>query len=183
VIGLEAVPEQLGTYQRAGFTASHTTVSYQGSIPHGREQRDPRVRALEPGDMAAVVTLDALCSPHERSGLLAVWFAASATTPFVYHDRGEVTGFGVIRPSRTGHRIGPLIANTPQVALALYDALTAAHPGEPVCLNCPEPNAAGRDLARERGLVRTSHTVRMYSQQVRRTGLARCYSIASLAWG
>jgi GNAT superfamily N-acetyltransferase len=183
VIGLEAVPEQVKTYERAGFTASHSTVGYHGCISYGRRRSDPHVKALEPGDLAAVAALDALCSPHGRTGLLAAWFAAPATTTVVYRDRGEVTGFGAVRPSRSGHRIGPLIANTPQIALALYDALTAAHPGDPVHLNCPAPNTAGSDLAHQRGLIRTSHTVRMYSRPVRPSAMARCYSIASLAWG
>lgn len=183
VIGLDSVPGRLETYRGAGFTDAHTTLSYQGAIAPLRGRLDLRIRPFEPGDRAAVTALDALCSPHERAGFLAAWFAAPATRTLVYQDRGEVTGFGSIRPSRAGHRIGPLIANTPQVAAALYDALTADFVGDLVCVNCPEPNTAGCDLARARGLIRISHTVRMYSAPVRPTGLARCYSTASLAYG
>lgn len=183
VVGLDAVPQELETYRRAGFTPSHATISYQGIIPHGPKPRNAHVRPLEPDDRNAVIALDALCSPSERSGFLAAWFAASGTRTLVYRDRHEVTGFGSIRPSRTGFRIGPLISNTPAVALALYDGLTAEHPGELVWINCPEPNTVGCDLARERGLIRDSHTTRMYSRPVRPTALACCYSIASLAWG
>jgi hypothetical protein len=141
------------------------------------------VRPVEPGDRAAIIGLDTLCSPHERSTFLAAWLAAPGTRALVYRDRDEVTGFGVIRPSRSGYRIGPLIANTSAVALALYDALTAPYPGEQVFLNAPEPNTSAHDLAARRGLKRTAHTVRMYSQPVRPTGLARSYSIAAPAWG
>jgi GNAT superfamily N-acetyltransferase len=183
VIGLEAVPEQLETYRRVGFTASHTTISYQGIIPRGSRPNDRRIREFEPDDFEPMIALDALSSPHERSEFLAAWMAATATLTLVYDDGCAVTGFGMIRPSRTGVRIGPLIADTPATALALYDALTAACPGELVWLNCPEPNVAGADLARRRGLLRASHTVRMYSHPVRPTALSSCYSIASPAWG
>ncbi|MBR7827815.1 GNAT family N-acetyltransferase [Actinospica sp. MGRD01-02] len=184
VIALDAVPERIGTYERAGFTASHTTIGYHGTIHGGRTRAHPRVRPPEPGDRAAIVALDAACSPFERSGFLTVWIAADSTRTLVYQERdGQVTGFGAIRPSRAGYRIGPLIATHPQAASVLFDALTAPHPGEQVVLNCPEPNPGGRELARERGLSRASHTIRMYSHPVRPTALSHSYSTASLAWG
>jgi GNAT superfamily N-acetyltransferase len=184
VIALDAVPDRVGTYEAAGFTAAHTTVGYHGTIKPGRSAPDRRIRPLESGDRVAVVGLDAVSSPVERSAFLAVWFAAAGTRTLVYEDRqGRIAGFGSIRPSRCGYRIGPLIAEQPEAAHALFDALSSPLEGEEVVLNCPEPNLAGRELAREHSLFRASHTVRMYSRPVRPSALAHCYSIASLAWG
>lgn len=50
-------------------------------------------------------------------------------------------------PHRPAHRRG-----SPDVALALFDALTASHEGELVRLSCTELNRSGADLARSRGL-------------------------------
>lgn len=184
VIALDAVPDRVGTYEGAGFTTAHTTIGYHGTVRAGRTRSQPRVRPLESGDRTAIVALDAACSPFERSAFLAVWIAANSTRTLVYQEPGgEITGFGAIRPSRCGYRIGPLVAQHEQAAAALFDALTAPHAGEQVVVNCPEPNAAGCDLARERGLFRASHTVRMYSHPVRPAALTHSYSTASLAWG
>ena len=184
VVALDAVPDRVETYEAAGFTAAHTTIGYHGTIGAGRASTDRRIRPLESGDRAAVARLDALCSPFERSAFLSVWLDASGTRALVYEDRrGEITGFGAIRPSRSGYRIGPLIAEAPEAAGALLDALTSPLEGEEVVLNIPDPNTAGCELARGRGLLRASHTVRMYSRPVRPAALAHCYSIASLAWG
>jgi GNAT superfamily N-acetyltransferase len=184
VIALDAVPDRVGTYESAGFTTAHTTIGYHGTIHAGRTRSHPSVRPLESRDRAAIVALDAACSPFERSAFLAVWIAANSTRTLVYQEpAGEITGFGAIRPSRSGYRIGPLIAQHENGARALFDALTAPHAGEQVVLNCPEPNTAGCEIARERGLFRTSHTVRMYSHPVRPAALTRSYSTASLAWG
>lgn len=183
-IALDAVPDRIGTYERAGFTTAYTTIGYHGTIRAGRTGGHRRVRPLEAGDRTAVVALDAACSPFERSAFLAVWIAANSTRTLVYQEPGgEITGFGAIRPSRSGYRIGPLIAQHEQAAAALFDALTAPHAGEQVVVNCPEPNTAGCDLARGRGLFRASHTVRMYSHPVRPAALTHSYSTASLAWG
>jgi len=183
VIGLEAVPGELETYRRAGFTTSHNTICYRGTIPDRAAPQNPGVRAMTSADHEAVAALDALCSPHPRPGFLTAWLKVEGAEALVFCNRHEITGFGVARPSRTGRRIGPLIANTPFAARALYDALTAAHPGEPVYLNAPEPNTAAHDLAREQGLTEDSYTIRMYSRATRPVGLTRNYSIASLAWG
>lgn len=183
VVGLEAVAEELETYSRAGFTASHATIGYQGTIPRRPKSSDRSIRPIEPADRDAIVRLDAVCSPFARPAFLAAWLAANGTRALVHCDQHEITGFGVIRPSRTGQRIGPLVANTPAIALALYDALTADHQGERVYLNAPEPNMAAADLASQRALKQASRTVRMYSHPVRPTGLSRNYSIGSLAWG
>ena len=184
VIGLDAVPDRIGTYESAGFTTAHSTIGYHGTIRAARHGEKRSVRPIEPGDRAAITRLDAACSPFERSAFLAVWIAADSTRTLVHHEPdGEITGFGAIRPSRAGYRIGPLIAQHEHAAGALFDALTAPHPGEQVVVNCPEPNTAGRELARDRGLMRASHTVRMYSQPVRPVALTHSYSIASLAWG
>lgn len=184
VIALDAVPDRITTYEAAGFTATHTTIGYHGATGPGRGCTDRRIRPLEAEDLAYVCALDAVCSPFERSAFLSVWFGASGTRTLVYEDRrGKITGFGAIRPSRSGYRIGPLVAEAPEAAAALFDALTAPLDGEQVVLNCPEPNAFGSEIARERGLARASHTVRMYSHPVRPSALAHCYSIASLAWG
>lgn len=184
VIGLDTVPERLATYRDAGFTAAGATFTYQGAIARtfGRPA-DTHIRDLESSDYEAVVALDAACSPFERSAFLAAWLAANGTRTLVYADRGQVRGFGAIRPSRAGYRIGPLIAENPQAALALFDALAAPYPGELVYLNCPELNGPGGDIARSRGLERVGHTVRMYSHPVRPTAILRCFSTASLAWG
>ena len=184
VIALDAVPDRTRTYEVAGFTAAHTTIGYHGTAKPSRACTDRRIRPLEDADLATVAGLDAVCSPFERSSFLSVWFGASGTRTLVYENRGgRIAGFGAIRPSRSGYRVGPLIAEAPDAAATLFDALTEPLEGEEVVLNCPEPNAFGSELARERGLARASHTVRMYSHPVRPSALARCYSTASLAWG
>ena len=49
-----------------------------------------------------------------------------------------IRGYGVMRPCRTGHRIGPLFAANASVAEQLLVALASRVPGEPMFLDVPE---------------------------------------------
>ncbi|WP_243670418.1 hypothetical protein [Methanoculleus chikugoensis] len=67
-------------------------------------------------------------------------------------DGGIRGGYGVIRRCRSGYKIGPLFAETPEIAEEIFLALSAQAPGEPVYLDTPEPNAAAVALARRHGM-------------------------------
>ncbi len=71
-------------------------------------------------------------------------------------------GLGVIRPCRTGFKIGPLFADTPAIAEALYTALSAHAPGEPIYLDTPENNAEAVALAARHEMSEVFGCARMY---------------------
>ena len=95
-----------------------------------------------------------------------------------------VTGYGVIRPARSGYRIGPLFADTAEDAAVLLDALTGRlGPDDEVFVDVPENHEAANDLARSRGLAPSSHTVRMYNGPVPPTRTECTYGVTSLELG
>lgn len=184
-IGLEAVPNQVPTYRRAGFSDLHSTISYQGQIQANprRTLRAPHIVPYQARHAAPITVLDGACFPQNRPAFADTWATAPGHRTLVRTRGADVTGYGVIRPTTRGYRIGPLVAESADDALALFDALTVPLPGAEVSLHTPEPNLAALMLARVRGLDKVSRTVRMYTQPARPTALARCYAIGSLAFG
>lgn len=90
----------------------------------------------------------------------------------------------MIRPARSGHRIGPLFADTPEDAAALFDALAAAAgPGAEVVIDVPETAAATQELALGRGLVPVSRSTRMYTGAVPPVRQERIHGTTSLELG
>ncbi|GAA0349376.1 GNAT family N-acetyltransferase [Streptomyces blastmyceticus] len=183
-VGLDAVPAQQATYARAGFATAYTTIRYAGR-PGGATA--PATVAVVPATAAhldAVAAYDRQCFPAERRAFLARWLTAPGHTACVHLDGGRVTGYGVIRPARDGRRIGPLFADTPEGAEALFDALTAQlGPHDEVLMDVPEPHRAAMALAASRGLTPSSHTVRMYTGPVPPTREDRVYGVTSLELG
>ncbi|MEV6315360.1 GNAT family N-acetyltransferase [Streptomyces sp. NPDC051776] len=186
-IGLDAVPAQQATYERSGFTPAYETVRY-GGRPH-RVQPSGYPSAAEVVPVTgprtdAVAAYDRGCFPADRRAFLTRWLTAQGRTALAYVRDGEIAGYGVIRPARSGRRIGPLFADGPEIAEALFDALTAGlGPEEEVGIDAPETQTAARDLAKARGLAPQFRTVRMYTGPVPAYRQERTYGVTSLELG
>ncbi|MCK7625128.1 GNAT family N-acetyltransferase [Streptomyces sp. RS10V-4] len=182
-IGLDAVPAQEATYRRAGFLPAHDTLRYTGRPTPGRPPA-PDTHPVTAAHLDAIAAYDRRCFPADRREFVARWLTAPGHTARVHLRDGEVTGYGVIRPAHSGYRIGPLFADTPGTAEALFDALTAQlDPADEVSLDIPEPQAAARTLATARGLTPRSHTVRMYTGPVPPADPDRTFGVTSLELG
>ncbi|MFE7114698.1 GNAT family N-acetyltransferase [Streptomyces sp. NPDC057654] len=200
-VGLDAVPAQQSTYKRAGFKAVYDTIRYVGrprggdgtagrtvtgaaTIPVTPPVTIPVTTPIAPDRLDAIAAYDRRCFPADRREFLARWLTADGHIAHVHLRDGQIAGYGVIRPARDGHRIGPLFADDRESAEALFDALTAGlGPGETVALDVPEPQRAAHDLAVARGLAPSSHTVRMYAGPAPSVDSVRTYGVTSLELG
>ncbi|MCQ4080033.1 GNAT family N-acetyltransferase [Streptomyces sp. RB6PN25] len=182
-IGLDAVPAQQGTYQRAGFTAAHHALRHCGR-PRWSTSMASGIVPVTADVLNAVADYDRKCFPADRSGFLARWTTAADRVAYVRLRDADVVGYGVIRPALHSWRIGPLFADTPDDAEALFDSLTATlGSDEEVCIDIPEPHHAACSLATSRGLMPRSHTVRMYAGPVPPSRMERTYGVTSLELG
>ncbi|MGW8380861.1 GNAT family N-acetyltransferase [Streptomyces sp. ODS28] len=188
-IGLDGVPAQQETYERAGFTAAYRNLRYAGRPTRpapgsGALDGAPRIEPADAAPADAVATYDRRCFPADRRHFVGRWLAARGHIGYAALRDGQVSGYGVIRPARDGMRIGPLFADGPLEAEALFDALIGHLPPDgQVTLDIPEVQEEAVALAERRGLVPVSHTVRMYAGQAPETGPGRTYGVTSLELG
>ncbi|MFI0715897.1 GNAT family N-acetyltransferase [Streptomyces inhibens] len=183
-VGLDAVPEQQATYKRAGFTPAYDTLRYAGRPTRPGTPPSSDVVPVTAAHLDALAAYDRHCFPAARRAFVARWLTAPGHTARAYVRDGAIAGYGVIRPACTGHRIGPLFADTPEAAEALFDALTASlDPADEVFLDIPEPRRAAHTLVTTRGLTPQSHTVRMYTGPVPPTEQQRTFAVTSLELG
>jgi hypothetical protein len=101
----------------------------------------------------------------------------------VFTENGAVRGYGVIRACQTGFKIGPLFADSPDIADLLFSALATKVSGQPVFLDCPEPNQAAIHLATRYGLSPVFQTARMYRGTAPDLPLSRMYGITTFELG
>ncbi|WP_333770903.1 GNAT family N-acetyltransferase [Streptomyces sp. IBSBF 2435] len=166
VVGLDAVPAQRGLYERSGFTAAYDNVRHTGR-PRAAEPSAGAgtVGSVTPYHLDAISAYDSGCFPAERHAFLSRWLTAEDHTARVLLDaNGHVTGYGVIRPAHDGLRIGPLFADSPEGAAALFDALVLGVPADAdVSIDVPDHHPAATLLATSRGLTESFRCTRMYS--------------------
>ncbi|MFC4496711.1 GNAT family N-acetyltransferase [Streptomyces ovatisporus] len=182
-IGLDAVPAQEETYRRSGFVPAYRTGRYSGR-PTSPGTPSPSVEAVTEAHLDAVAAYDRQCFPAARRAFLDRWLTAQGHTAYVFLHEGDVAGYGVVRQARSGRRIGPLFADDPRTAEALFDALTAhIGPDEEVHVDIPETQEAAVVLATSRGLRPSSHTIRMYAGTPPSTDGKRIFGVTSLELG
>ena len=147
------------------------------------EPSDPRLKPIRLEMLATVAEYDRALFPASRHRFLHCWRRREHREGIALVDNGAVRGYGVIRACRTGFKIGPLFADSPDIADLLFRGLTAKAPGQPVFLDCPEPNQAAIDLATRYGLSPVFQTARMYRGAAPELPLSRMYGITTLELG
>ena len=94
----------------------------------------------------------------------------------------ELAAYGVIRPCRSGFKIGPLFADTDAIAEDLFRALAARAEG-PVYLDTPEVNPTAIALAERHGMRPRFETARMYTKSAPALPHERIFGITTFELG
>ncbi len=182
VLGLDGVPAQQENYRRSGFALAHRNVRYEG-VSRCDHPADPRLARIGQGILPSILAYDRAVFPAPRDAFVARWTREGGRTGFALVEDGNVVGYGVIRPCREGHKIGPLFADTPGDAEVLFRALAAGVKGETIILDPPEPNDEALALAERFELSPVFETARMYRGPKPGLPLDRIYGITTFELG
>jgi hypothetical protein len=161
-VGLDGVLGQQSNYERSGFRYSHQHIRHDGI---GGGEMPAGVVRLSSVPFAEVAAYDRACFPAARPEFLRLWIALPDSAAFAVVAEGALRGYGVIRRSVDGHKIGPLFADDAVVAERLLRALWATASGSRVCIDIPDAtrNPAAEGLVQLLGTRELFRTARMYT--------------------
>ncbi|EDV19397.1 uncharacterized protein TRIADDRAFT_62132 [Trichoplax adhaerens] len=164
-IGLDAVLEQVSNYQNAGFQTFHHTMRYIGIVSKLDFPCNHIVDAKSVS-FDKLLQYDRCHSPGLRKCFLAAWINLGTDRSLVYLDDNQnIQGFGAIRKANDGYKIGPLYAESFQIAESLIHALAGTFDKCKLALDVPIPNKSAVKLAEKLQLKGEFETVRMcYTQ-------------------
>jgi GNAT superfamily N-acetyltransferase len=183
-IGLDGVPAQQDNYRKSGFSLAWQNIRFAGTARQSARTADAPIVPLREVDFALLCADDRRIFPAPRDAFLRAWIAMPDATGLAWVEQGRLRGWGVIRRCREGHKIGPLVADSPPVASALYAALCGSVPaGDTVYLDVPVPNADAMALAQAQGLRSVFETARMYAGPAPACELQRLFGITSFELG
>jgi hypothetical protein len=181
-VGLDGVVAQQANYARSGFALAHRNIRFGGTV---------RVDAPAPGPLVeigtelvpAILAYDPGFFPAPRESFLRCWLQPDRRRAIALIRHGNIDGYGVLRTSRSGSKIGPLFAASESDADALFRSLASTAGDGPVFLDVPEPNRAALALAARYGLSPSFETARMYRGLAPALSLGAIYGITTFELG
>lgn len=160
-VGLDGVEAMAGKYRRLGYRTAHRSTRYiyqpttEQTVPAG-------IVPLSEVPFAGLAAYDRRRFFAAREAFLRKWITQPGAAAFGFVEAGALKGYGVLRKCRVGYKIGPLFADGPDIASALFAALSNCAVGAPVAMDIPEPNRAALQLAARHGMQGDLTCERMY---------------------
>ena len=182
VVGLDGVAAQQANYRKSGFQLAYPNVRYGGNVPMPAAPR-AEIIALNEVPFAALEADDATVFPAPRSAFLRAWIGSPGHAGSALMRDGQLAAWGVIRPSRAGFKIGPLVADDRAGAEAVLSALIAKVGGGEIFLDVPAVNREAVALAQDFGLAPVFETARMYTGAISPLRLERVFGVTTFELG
>ncbi len=182
-IGLDGVVAEQENYKKSGFRYAYRNIRYEG---RGRKEKlaDPQIMAAEDVSMDELSAYDRSVFLYPRVPFLTLWIKQPQSLAICYRSGDTIMGYGMIRPCRTGYKIGPLFSDSPLVAnLMLRKMLTFAGPDSPVFLDVPETNPDAVRLAESQGMTPSFETARMYTKDFPAVPFEKIFGITTFEVG
>ncbi|MCF7837852.1 MAG: GNAT family N-acetyltransferase [Candidatus Marinimicrobia bacterium] len=182
-IGLDGVVDQQDNYKKSGFKLAYRNVRFQGvgggDCPRGRGIVD-----LTSIPFSVLEDYDHPFHPDQRSAFLKAWVSQPESQALGIRDSDKLCGYGVIRRCRNGYKVGPLFADTADMAESLFLALKSSiGMGQPVFLDVPEVNDVAVEMAERHGMQAVFETARMYNREIPDMPTRRIFGVTSFEVG
>jgi Acetyltransferase (GNAT) domain/Acetyltransferase (GNAT) family len=179
-IGLDGVVAQQDNYHKSGFELAYSNIRYGGRIA---PLAAPPAGLVPLTDVPFAMVEAEDVFPAPRTAFLRAWISTRGHIGCALMRDGKLAAWGVIRPCRGGHKIGPLIADDRAAAEAVLAALIATAGADEVFLDVPSVNRDAIALAQSHGLAPVFETARMYTGAIRPILLERVFGVTTFELG
>ncbi|CAL78969.1 conserved hypothetical protein; putative acetyltransferase [Bradyrhizobium sp. ORS 278] len=183
VVGLDGVVAQQDNYRKSGFSYAYANVRYGGKALALPAAVRSDVVPLTNVPLADIAASDAAVFPAPRRAFLRAWTEASGHVGRAVIRAGALAAWGVIRPCRSGYKIGPLVAQSRADAEAIVSALLSEIGDAEVFLDVPAINPDAVALAESLGLKPVFETARMYTGPIAPLLIERVFGVTTFELG
>ena len=182
-MGLDGVIEQQKNYMKSGFQFAYSNIRFEGTNEY-LAYPDPDIVELTESVTPELIKYDSELFPGERARFLNCWVKQENSSCFIYLQLKEILGYCVIRKCQTGYKIGPLFANSVDVAKQLFlKAVSSTEAGSKIYLDVPDVNRNAVQLAESWGMREVFRTARMYTKTEPDLELNRIYGVTTFELG
>ncbi|MBI2735310.1 MAG: GNAT family N-acetyltransferase [Rhodospirillales bacterium] len=162
-VGLDGVPAQQANYRKSGFRLAWNNIRYEGPPPVGRPPAGVSLVDARSVPFDRLAAYDRRFFSEPRDSFLAAWITLPERAALVALRDGKLAGFAVMRSCQTTSRVGPLFAQSSDIAVALVSALAAKMGATAVAIDVPDINKPAVALVEAAGMKPSFETARMYT--------------------
>lgn len=182
-IGLDGVVAQQDNYKKSGFKLAYRNIRHQGT-GGGHYPADAGIVSLSTLPFDEIWAYDKPFFPDNRRQFLRYWIDQPQSTALGIIRNGALAGYGVLRLCNSGYKVGPLFADSSELAENLFLALKARAPeSAPIFLDTPAVNAAAVALAKRHKMIVTFETARMYTGKSPDLPISRLFGVTTFELG
>jgi len=182
-VGLDGVFAQQDNYVKSGFQLAYRNIRYEGLAGEPMRPTTDTV-SLTTLPAETVIQYDRQYFPAEREQFLRCWLTQPGHIGVGQIVEDRLVGYGILRPCQAGYKIGPLFADTAEIAEAIFIGLRSQLPPKtPFYLDTPDVNPAAVDLAEHYDMHRVFETARMYTRAAPDLPLTQIFGVTTFELG
>lgn len=179
-IGLDGVVAQQENYKRSGFKLFYNNIRYGGKISGAKSKALKSVKSIP---FETLLNFDRSIFGLDRGSFLKSWIQMPNAYGLAKLTNHCLEGYGVIRECVHGYKIGPLFANSYEIAEEIFLALTFPFKDNEFFLDVPQVNKEGVLLAEKHGLKKVFETARMYKGEPLLQELSKIFGVTTFEVG
>lgn len=182
-IGLDGVPAQIDNYKKSGFKLAYPNRRYEG-LTGGSNVNDSSIVELSQIPLNLLIEYDRNFFPDDRKEFLIKWISQPESIVLGNMNNGNLNGYGMIRTCGVGYKIGPLFAESEDIAEKIFLSLKSkVKPDQPVYLDVPAINEVSIKLTEKYNMQMVFDTSRMYTGHFPDIPIDKIYGVTTFELG
>ena len=162
-IKLDATPQGKPVYDSLGFKDEWTLTRWERPPVTGCETNAKAVvRNWIASDIGDLEALDTGAFGVSRERLVQLMAEQSRSARVLESRPGRIAGYGLLRDGSRALYLGPVVAESPDAARPIIEALVRRGAGERIYWDVPDQNAAAVAWAGQHGFTEQRRLTRMY---------------------
>ena len=180
-IGMDGVLAMQPFYEKGGFKIAFKDVRYE--FKGQKLTFSKSISTIEKLDIETVHKYDLKCFGYNRNEFLKNWLKIPESKSFKFLDDDNLKGYAVIRKVNTGYKIGPLFADTDEIAEELLKACLNSAIDASIYFDIPVINKGAVNLVKKYNAKYTFECARMYYGDFPKVDTSKIYGITTFELG